>query len=484
MVLTLESNKSSNITSITNVRKKKPLTKKQKSVMKEKMQAKRAALTPEQQATENALRRAKHAALTPEQQATENALRRAKHAALTPEQKATENALRRAKHAALTPEQKATENAKRRAKRDALTPEQKATAKRYENAKRRAKCAALTPEQKATENAKRRSKHAENMKKPGPSIKLQERQQKQKMREKHAEAKISQRANFNMTSLPEDTSPLFYEFENCPEASALLYHLNSGHEEFNKTDSFLEEALHSDSSVLDEIKLDEIRKEIFDQILSDEELAVLLQKYVCYQGRSMKNQIHHCQGLPDSVDPHQLVCGMCGIRCIQGRYGKSCSIIALEDLPEMIQFSEEELHEHEEMKNIEPLEIPIDSIGNTRHVELHKLKSCYESFILGKTFHLHPEFVHLGEVEICPVTSQTHAKEHTVLCHGCKNWVDSQKKFDSNDDDSIADSCSTIEMDDDESECTDGDETKTKIQKKNFPPDTSIAHGMDFGNAS
>jgi hypothetical protein len=357
MVLTLESNKSSNITSITNVRKKKPLTKKQKSVMKEKMQAKRAALTPEQQATENALRRAKHAALTPEQQATENALRRAKHAALTPEQKATENALRRAKHAALTPEQKATENAKRRAKRDALTPEQKATAKRYENAKRRAKCAALTPEQKATENAKRRSKRAENMKKPGPSIKLQERQQKQKMREKHAEAKISQRANFNMTSLPEDTSPLFYEFENCPEASALLYHLNSGHEEFNKTDSFLEEALHSDSSVLDEIKLDEIRKEIFDQFLSDEELAVLLQKYVCYQGRSMKNQIQHCQGLPDSVDPHQLVCGMCGIRCIQGRYGKSCSIIALEDLPEMIQFSEEELHEHEEMKNIEPLEI-------------------------------------------------------------------------------------------------------------------------------
>ena len=101
----------------------------------------------------------------------------------------------------------------RRGKRAAVTEEQKAA----RNEARRQKRATMTEEQKAQENARRRKERTEKAEK--------------------------EQVDFNLKVDDPITDGAFHDFEQNPERSALLFHLNSGLNKFCAVDSLLDDSL-------------------------------------------------------------------------------------------------------------------------------------------------------------------------------------------------------------------------------------------------
>ena len=275
-------------------------------------------------------------------------------------------------------------------------------------------------------------------------------------KEHNPEARVTFATEFFDSSNPHN----FENFTEDPETAALLYHANSGHLRFQT----LEELCNDDGSVKEEL-LASFKEELNNETLTNQECEDLLFKYAASQGRSYsalqpspelkkeheKNQVP-LQGVAsnNTSDAPKLVCGSCGIVRLHGQYGKQCSTVALEELPDSLVLSGAQLHDYEELKNAKPLHIPLDNTNNLREVHLHKLKSVYESEHLQKFYHLHPEFVHVHEDE------ESHVKkEMTVLCPSCTQWLSSVKKT--------------------KDDSRDGKPTASK-------PPNSIAAGIDFGD--
>ena len=238
----------------------------------------------------------------------------------------------------------------------------------------------------------------------------------------------------------------FHDFEQNPERSALLYHLNSGHGKFRSIDALLNSALDNDEKVK---HAKQLKEEIKDEMLSVEEHEALLANFLVSQGRAVppdlsgKDSRQHpiASSLPPSVDAHLLVCGVCGMKSMEGRNDQHYSLVALEDLPSVLQLNQDEINQHEKLEKQGPLELPIDNNGNTRLFYPHKVRSIYHSKKMGMKFHLHPEFVHIDS-----------EKEVTVLCPRCSLWYEQGQQ--------------------------------TSVEKNHAPPPNSIAAGIDFGDAS
>ena len=268
-----------------------------------------------------------------------------------------------------------------------------------------------------------------------------------KERAKKLESLNKERANFSLTNVSEKTN--FHQFEDFPETSVLLYHLNSGHEKFRAIDDLLKLSDNEAKDIKSNPSFVALQAEIKDKILTIDEHEDLVQKFLKKQGKFVawdqsKPKVV-LDGLPPSVDSHHLICGMCGITKVQGRYGCHCHVVKLKDLPSSVLLSESELEEFKDDKNRPPLILPINENGDTQEFHVYKLQSAFESTHLSKTFHLHPEAVH----EIADSTTGSIDKA-TVVCHKCNNWI-------------VKSSKSNTEL---------------------LPPANSIAAGVDFGVAS
>ena len=228
-----------------------------------------------------------------------------------------------------------------------------------------------------------------------------------------------QAIDFNTKVVDNISSLTFKGFEQDPEKAALLYYANSGHTTFWPMHFLLDE-----NGTIVEEQFNRIKEEIQDQVLTDSEIEDLLYKFYSNQGKSTASfhasksttDQHSPQplpGLPPSLDAHKLACGVCGIQAVHGLYGKHCTTVALQDLPCSIQLSEMQLAAYRDMASIT---VPMNEKGDTKNIDLCKLKSVYESPALNKCFHLHPEFVHWHDKQ-----------EMTVLCPACTEWYQSTK---------------------------------------------------------
>ena len=134
-------------------------------------------------------------------------------------------------------------------------------------------------------------------------------------------------------------------------------------------------------------------------MLTTEEQEKLLEKYLREHGKFVHWNSGHkpkeqLSGLPISTDAHHLVCGLCGVTSVQGRYDKHCRVVYLKNLPNCIALTEKQQEKYNKWKNEAPIYLPVDEKGKVKPFKLYKLQSAYTSKVLKKTFHVHPEFVH------------------------------------------------------------------------------------------
>ena len=123
-------------------------------------------------------------------------------------------------------------------------------------------------------------------------------------------------ASFNDTDVKDNTS--FRNFESNPEQSILLYLLNSGSARFKGLDEL--EKLDPDS-IEYQAKVEELVKEVNDEVPTDEELHNLAKEYLLKQGRGasaytgLNHQLHREEGFNvPTCDSYIITCGACGFR--------------------------------------------------------------------------------------------------------------------------------------------------------------------------
>lgn len=255
--------------------------------------------------------------------------------------------------------------------------------------------------------------------------------------------KLRHRVDFDTREFSDEMTDPFYHFESNAETSAILWHMNSGGEQFRKIETVLDEACKENRNELTAEEIEKIVEDIHQEVLTDEEVTELLEKYLMYQGREIEDKPRQIGGFPDSKDAHILACGMCGITTVNDRYGRHCDVVPLRELPRSIEFSESDCAKYEERKRNLSLRLPVDDLGNTEVFQVHRLQSCYESKKLHKMFHLHPEFVQT----VARDGDTDEEEECTALCPVCSKWVE-----------------------------------KSKTKTTSDPPDNSIAAGLDFGD--
>ena len=374
---------------------------------------------------------------------------------------------KKAKRDARTPEERKMEAALRKAKRDLKTPEEKELESKKRAAARKAKRASLTSD----EWEKALQQKATSTKAYQSSMTLQ---QKQHFNQQHALKKAQKRpeqrlarnhqrdqnrAHFQMKTFKNHPDS-FHAFEDHPETSVLLYHLNSGHEKFRDVDYLTKnEAADDKPDQPHSSHMEALLNEITAETLTLEENEKLLKKYLSSQGRSTCQLPNNdsidqsLQGLPASIDAHHLVCGACGMKCINGQYGRFCTVVPLSDLPVCLQLTDKQSKAYDHLKNQQPLLLPTDDEGTIKPFYLHKLHSVYESQLLQKKYHLHPEFVHMAPNSTCSAIQNK--QELTVLCPSCSSWLQDVQKKQKKD--------NNVQVD---------------------PPPNSLASGLDFGDAT
>ena len=261
-----------------------------------------------------------------------------------------------------------------------------------------------------------------------------------------------------------------------------LYHDNSGLGKFEAIDSLLDHGAGTTAAAL----IDKLKKEIEDETLTSKEEEKLLMLFLKEQGNSAISLLldnHSSEkkkekekqskefeelfpfGLPPGKGSHHLACGACGLKTVDGRYSRHCTLVSLEDLPQCLVFTREQLKEIEDLEKMSPLELPCDEEGNTKPFHIHQLKSRYKSENLNKTFHLHPELVHISSCSTSePATDNSDEKiEQTFLCPSCSDWLSKACKGEKR-----LDLLNEKEK-----------QKKTAIDD---PPKFSIASGLDFGD--
>lgn len=265
---------------------------------------------------------------------------------------------------------------------------------------------------------------------------------KRKQKAKIAKAKEADqsRASFSLEAM--NPSVHFDNFEDHPEAAVMLYHLNSGHGQFELLNDLIHEAGDNGGEV-DGVKLESLLDEIGLEALTPDELEKLVETFLSFQGREFLSKDkgaspNKLTGIGDTLDCHHLICGLCGVRGVHGRYEKYCEVIALKDLPSVIHLNESQRQAFLELQSQPPLVLPLNEQGDLGEFHLSNLKSTYYSEALDTYFHMHPEAL-----------LEHNSMESTVLCPTCSDWYKNAKKS---------------------SHCG--------------APENSVASGLDFGNAT
>lgn len=317
------------------------------------------------------------------------------------------NAVRRTRKAMSQDDANArrTTEANRNRKARAAMSEEDANAKRAANAIQQRRGREMEDE---AQTATRRAKNAAAMKKA--------RQEKAAEKQQLID---SNRAHFGLTEMTDDTN--FDNFEHHPEASVILYHVNSGHENFSKMSSIIDSK--GDDPDLDSENMKTLLEEINDEILTLEEQDDLVKKYLSNQGILHQEEETLLPGIPQSALCPHLICGMCGIKQVHHRYGRECGVVLLKDLPISVTLDDDALEQYEERKRTTVFELPMNEKGETKPFHMYLVESKYTSPILRKVFYLHPESIH---TVTDPETTASH--EATVLCWECHKWYLQDKK--------------------------------------------------------
>ena len=209
----------------------------------------------------------------------------------------------------------------------------------------------------------------------------------------------------------------------------------------------------------------------------------LVSKFAEACGRTLKGQPRHKKGTCATIDAHHLVCGSCGVKCVDGEQGKWFKEFPLCKMPSFMHLTTfQEATWRSEKRS--PLIVPTDSQGGTRQVDISLIRSVFESTSLGICFHLHPEFVH----------KDTNGRDCTFLCQSCHAHMPARAK---------SRPASSVQLDDDTIAAHGTVETVPMVD---FPPDKlegatdlfpqatlgwdhnarappfSIASGLDFGD--
>jgi hypothetical protein len=221
----------------------------------------------------------------------------------------------------------------------------------------------------------------------------------------------------------------------------MLYHLNSGHGQFEQLKSLIQQA-NDNGGIVDGVTKDRHLEEIELEKLTPEEHEKLVETFLSFQGREYVSKDKDTSPnkiamLRDTLDCHHLICGLCGIRTIHGRYEEYCEVVALENLPPVIHLDEQQKQDFLALESKPPLILPVNEHGDVEEFHLFKLQSTYYSKALDTYFHLHHESLVVNN-----------DLEYTILCPNCSKWYKTAKKS---------------------SQCK--------------PAENSIASGLDFGNA-
>lgn len=196
---------------------------------------------------------------------------------------------------------------------------------------------------------------------------------------------------------------MFNDMREEPCKAVLLHYLNSGLFSFQKWKEYRAEFSGKRMSEEEKAELD---KEVLDEMLSDEELEMLL-------GNFFRRHCYNERLLPS--------CGACGIRAWERpedpiiHYRK---VLLKEPLMEPLKLSSEEEVLLMRLKTIGAVTIPVDDVGNTREVEVWRAKSVYQSK-KGTHWHLHPELVDVDEYTCV---------ESTLICPHCQDELGKSRR--------------------------------------------------------
>ena len=208
----------------------------------------------------------------------------------------------------------------------------------------------------------------------------------------------------------------FQAFEQNPEVAAMLWHVNSGFNQFNGVENLTEDDPQLKQKVVEEI---------LAQKLSNEEKDALINDYLHAMGRGGYNGEkfglplhcpHRSGGPKEGRDAPILTCGSCGVKEVER--GRTQFFEISLDLLDVLTLSELQLQKLDDLRELPHLKIAVDDIGTTKDVDLSKLPSVYIREDGCTILNLHPEFVHKDDGQ----------NECTFLCLQCKtSAVDGEK---------------------------------------------------------
>jgi hypothetical protein len=92
---------------------------------------------------------------------------------------------------------------------------------------------------------------------------------------------------------------------------------------------------NENEGMVNELTEDLLLAEIELEKLTPEEHEKLVETFLSFQGREYVSKDKHTSPnkiamLGDTLDCHHLICGLCGVRTIHGRYEEYCEVVALE----------------------------------------------------------------------------------------------------------------------------------------------------------
>ena len=188
------------------------------------------------------------------------------------------------------------------------------------------------------------------------------------------------------------------KIEYDPFKAVVMYYLNSGIARFEGLTEF--DPMCS-TWTEDEINAhyDKIKKEVEDEIMTDEEINDTIQAYLNQRDPGNSRDL--------------LSCAACGIRKESMESTPAAYMeVKLKDLPWFMELNEEEQAELDKLKEI-AVTVPVDEKGNTRIIEVWQAVSVFDW--QNKLYHLHPELV-------------DKTRQSVYLCRSCYHGIMEESK--------------------------------------------------------
>jgi len=181
-----------------------------------------------------------------------------------------------------------------------------------------------------------------------------------KKRKKRNEALNDNRPTFEMDwdDFPEE--PDFSDFRTNPETAVMLYRSNQGFPRFRYMD-----------------RVDDTNSEVAEKAIRETCKSILKEELTAEQQEDLIDRFHHLTGRSEEGDSKLLTCACCGIKAVQ-RNDAGYKYLREAEYISVLQLNEGERSEYEYVKSLAPLEIPVDNLGTTNEVFLHRAMNVYE----------------------------------------------------------------------------------------------------------